>query len=37
MLAMIAFPEVQRRAQTEIDAVVGRDRLPSFADSPHLP
>ena len=37
MLAMIAFPEVQRRAQAEIDAVVGRDRLPSFADAPHLP
>jgi cytochrome P450 len=37
MLAMIAFPEVQRRAQAEIDAVVGRDRLPSFSDAPHLP
>jgi cytochrome P450 len=36
-LAMIAFPEVQRRAQAEIDAVVGRDRLPSFADAPRLP
>jgi cytochrome P450 len=34
---MIAFPEVQRRAQAEIDAVVGRDRLPSFSDAPHLP
>ena len=34
---MIAFPEVQRRAQAEIDTVVGRDRLPTFADSPHLP
>jgi Cytochrome P450 len=33
-LAMIAFPEVQRRAQAEIDAVVGRDRLPTFADAP---
>jgi len=27
---MIAFPEVQRRAQAEIDAVVGRDRLPTL-------
>jgi len=36
-LAMIAFPEVQGRAQAEIDAVVGRDRLPTFADAPHLP
>ena len=34
---MIAFPEVQRRAQAEIDAVVGRDRLPTFADAPRLP
>ena len=34
---MIAFPEVQRRAQAEIDAVVGRDRLPTFADAPCLP
>ena len=30
MLAMIAFPEVQRRAQAEIGAVVGRDRLPDI-------
>jgi cytochrome P450 len=34
---MIAFPEVQRRAQAEIDAVVGRDRLPTFDDAPRLP
>ena len=34
---MIAFPEVQRRAQAELDSVVGRDRLPTFADAPHLP
>jgi cytochrome P450 len=34
---MIAFPEVQRQAQAEIDAVVGRDRLPTFDDAPRLP
>jgi cytochrome P450 len=34
---MVAYPEVQRRAQTELDAVVGRDRLPTFADAPRLP
>jgi cytochrome P450 len=34
---MIAFPEVQRRAQAELDSVVGRDRLPIFADAPRLP
>ena len=36
-LAMVAFPEVQRRAQAELDAVVGRARLPTYADAPHLP
>ena len=36
-LAMIAIPEVQRRAQAELDSVVGRDRLPTFADAPRLP
>ncbi len=36
-LAMIAFPQVQRRAQAEIDAVVGRDRLPTFDDTHRLP
>jgi cytochrome P450 len=35
--AMAAFPEVQRRAQAEIDAVIGRSRLPTFADAPRLP
>ena len=28
---------MQRRAQAEIDAVVGRNRLPTFADAPRLP
>ncbi|KAI0049923.1 cytochrome P450 [Auriscalpium vulgare] len=36
-LAMIAYPDTQRRAQAELDAVVGRDRLPTFADLPYLP
>jgi hypothetical protein len=36
-LAMIAYPETQARAQAELDAVVGRARLPTFADYPHLP
>jgi len=35
--AMVAFPEVQSRAHAELDAVVGRERLPTFADAPHLP
>jgi cytochrome P450 len=37
MLAMVAFPESQRRAQAELDAVVGRSRIPSFSDLPCLP
>jgi cytochrome P450 len=36
-LAILAYPETQARAQAELDAVVGRTRLPSFADYPHLP
>lgn len=34
---MILYPEVQARAQAELDAVVGRDRIPTFADYEHLP
>ncbi|KAF5346450.1 hypothetical protein D9756_010068 [Leucocoprinus leucothites] len=36
-LAMVLFPEVQRKAQAEIDAVIGNDRLPTFQDIPNLP
>ncbi|KAG0700053.1 cytochrome P450 [Suillus ampliporus] len=36
-LAMTLFPEVQKKAQAEIDAVVGPDRLPTFADRASLP
>lgn len=35
--AMTLFPEAQRKAQAEIDAVVGNDRLPGFADRDRLP
>ena len=37
VLAMLLYPEVQRRAQAEIDVVVGADRLPSFEDRAQLP
>lgn len=37
MLAMVTHPETQKRAQAELDAVVGRDRLPTFADYDSLP
>jgi cytochrome P450 len=29
--------DVQRKAQQEIDTVVGRDRLPNYDDWPYLP
>lgn len=34
---MTLYPDVQRRAQQEIDSVIGRDRLPSLADRENLP
>lgn len=36
-LVMVLYPEVQRRAQEEIDGIVGPDRLPDFNDRPYLP
>ena len=36
-LVMALYPEVQKKAQAEIDAVVGPDRLPGFEDRPSLP
>ncbi|KAI9001296.1 cytochrome P450 [Trametes punicea] len=36
-LAMSCFPDVQRKAQMEIDAVVGPDRLPSLQDRDQMP
>ncbi len=37
VLQMLKNPEVQRRAQLEIDEVVGTDRLPTFDDTKDLP
>ncbi|KAG6820576.1 hypothetical protein H0H93_014803 [Arthromyces matolae] len=36
-LAMILHPEYQRRAQQEIDSVIGPGRLPEFSDRESLP
>ncbi|KAF7374558.1 Cytochrome p450 [Mycena sanguinolenta] len=36
-LAMALHPDIQKKAQTEIDAVIGTDRLPEFEDRPSLP
>ncbi|KAI0792996.1 cytochrome P450 [Irpex lacteus] len=37
ILAMTLYPDVLRRAQAEIDAVVGRERVPTFEDKDNLP
>ena len=34
---MTLYPHVQRRAQKELDDIVGRDRLPTFEDRDRLP
>ena len=36
-LAMVLHPEIQRKAQAEVDAVVGRERLPTISDRASLP
>jgi hypothetical protein len=36
-LILVLFPQVQRRAQAELDVVIGRDRLPTLDDRPRLP
>ena len=36
-LMMVVNPEVQEKAQAQIDAVVGKDRLPAMDDRPLLP
>ncbi|KAF8513269.1 cytochrome P450, partial [Gautieria morchelliformis] len=37
ILAMVLSPEVQKKAQAELDAVVGPNRLPEFEDRNDLP
>ncbi|KAI5120037.1 hypothetical protein M0805_004665 [Coniferiporia weirii] len=36
-LAMVLYPDVQRRAQEELDRVVGKDNLPTMEDKKNLP
>ena len=36
-LALILFPEVQQRAQAELDSVLSRERLPMYDDKSRLP
>uniref|UniRef100_A0A0W0GB59 Cytochrome p450 n=1 Tax=Moniliophthora roreri TaxID=221103 RepID=A0A0W0GB59_MONRR len=37
IVAMLAFPNVQRKAQAEIDTVIGQTRIPTLADMEDLP
>jgi len=37
ILTMLPHPDCQRKAQEEIDAVVGTERLPNFNDRDSLP
>lgn len=37
ILAMCVFPEAQKKAQEEIDRVVGEDRMPEWSDESSLP
>lgn len=36
-LAMLTHPDIQRKAQQEIDSVIGPNRLPDFLDMERLP
>ncbi|KAF8547812.1 cytochrome P450 [Imleria badia] len=35
--AMVLDPDIQRRAQSELDSVLGQDRMPNFDDRSSLP
>jgi cytochrome P450 len=37
ILAMLKYPEIQRKAQAEVDSIVGSDRLPDFSDRENMP
>ncbi|KAF8592281.1 cytochrome P450 [Ramaria rubella] len=37
LLAMVLYPEAQRKAQAELDEVIGSDQLPRFEDRKKLP
>ena len=34
---MTLYPDVMRKAQSEIDGMVGRERMPNVTDREHLP
>lgn len=34
---MVRYPEIQRKAQKELDTILGKDHLPDFTDEASLP
>lgn len=36
-MAMVIYPNVYKKAQEEVDRVIGRDRLPTHEDRENLP
>ena len=36
-ITMLHYPEIMRKAQVELDKVVGRERAPNFEDKNNLP
>jgi cytochrome P450 len=36
-LALIAYPDKQKKCQEELDAVIGHARMPTFEDMDNLP
>ena len=34
---MVGFPQAQRKAQEDIDEVIGHSRLPDFCDLEYMP
>ena len=37
ILYMILYPECKKKAQAELDTVIGKNRLPVLGDRPELP
>lgn len=37
IMAMLHYPDVMRKVQTELDSIVGTDRLPEYGDAESLP
>jgi cytochrome P450 len=37
IMALVSFPEAVKKAQEELDRVIGRDRFPTWEDEPNLP